>query len=331
VSHAILECLSDAVVRDLTNNLPTMIVIASSGQDPQDQVGIGGAIDQALAQGVPVILSAGNSVVAAQAGTFVPAMHGDKDGVITVGATAFNPDPPANPTLADLNPLYKNGNSDISGQVISLHAPGGGVDSGFGAASGTSFSCALVAGLAATYLSQHPAATPAEVEQALVMMSVRDTARNLNLARSACAFGAWLYRGGLGERASGPELDFEIDSDGDGDSDFWEFLGSSDPTDDGSRAKVPLDFTLNGKVATLSAWLPHPVVHQGSLLRDGCWSLPVMLEIGDDLEDWQRPPPDLITTGAVIGGLQELRFSIDLEAYSEDRCFLRFDFADPSP
>ena len=34
--------------------LPTMIVLASSGQDPLDQVGIGGALDQALVQGVTV-------------------------------------------------------------------------------------------------------------------------------------------------------------------------------------------------------------------------------------------------------------------------------------
>ena len=330
VSHAILECLSDAVVRDFSENLPTMIVLASSGQDPLDQVGIGGAIDQALAQGVPVVISAGNSLVPKQAGTFVPAMHGDKNGVITVGATAFNANPPAKPTLAQLNPLYANGNIDNSGQIISLYAPGGSVDTGFGAASGTSFSCALVAGLAATYLSQHPAATPAEVEAALVQLSVRDKTRNLNLARGACAFGAWLYREGLGDQASGPELDFENDADEDGDSDFWEFLGSSDPTDDGSRAKVPVDFTLNGKVANLSAWLPHAVVDSGSVLQDGCWSLPVTLQVGDNLVQWLEPEPDLITIGPVIDGLRELRFTLDLEAYSEDRCFLRFDFAEPA-
>lgn len=330
VSHAILECLGDAVVRDLSENLPTMIVLASSGQDPLDQVGIGGAIDQALAQGVPVVISAGNSLVPQQAGTYVPAMHGDKDGVITVGATAFNANPPANPTLAQLNPLYAHGNTDNSGQIISLHAPGGSVDTGHGAASGTSFSCALVAGLAATYLSQHPAATPAEVEAALVQTSVRDKTRNLNLARSACAFGAWLYREGLGEQASGPELDFEHDADDDGDSDFWEFLGSSDPADSGSRARVPVDFTLSGKVATLSAWLPHAVVESGSVLQDGCWSLPVTLQIGDNLQQWLEPEPDQVIIGPVSGGLQELRFLIDLEAYSEDRCFLRIDFGPPA-
>jgi hypothetical protein len=93
---------------------------------------------------------------------------------------------------------------------------------------------------------------------------------------------------------------------------------------------VPLDFTLSGKVATLSAWLPHAVVNDGSLLHDGCWSLPVTLQIGDDLEQWLEPEPDVVSTGPVVNGLQELRFVIDLEAYSEDRCFLRFDFGEPA-
>ena len=329
VSHAILECLSDAVVRDLAEDLPTLLVIASSGQDPQDQVGIGGAIDQALAQGVTVIISAGNNQVPAQAASYVPAMHGDKAGVITVGATSFEANPPVHPTLADLNPFYSGGNIDDSGQVISLYAPGGGVDTGFGSASGTSFSCALVAGLAVNHLSMNPTATPAEVEQALVAMSVHDAARDLDLARSACAFEAWLYRQGLGDVAASPVIDYTTDSDEDGDSDFWEFLGGSDPMDDGSRARVPVDFSLSGKVASLSAWLPHTVVGSTEVLSDGCWNLPVKLEIGDDLEAWLAVPPDQIMTGAVVGGLQELRFVIDLEAYSDDRCFLRFEFGPP--
>ena len=330
VSHAILECLSDAVVRDLTNELPTLLVIASSGQDPLDQVGIGGAIDQALAQGVTVIISAGNKQIPDQAGTFVPAMHGDKAGVITVGATSFAANPPANATLAQLNPLYSGGNIDNSGQIISLYAPGGGVDTGFGAASGTSFSCALVAGLAATHLSMNPAATPAEVEQALVAMSVHDDDRDIDLARSACPFEAWLYRNGLGTVAASPVIDYATDSDEDGDADLWEFLGGSDPMDDTSRARVPVDFTLSGKTASLSAWLPHTVVGNDNILSDGCWNLPVTLEIGDDLKEWLTVPPDQIMTGVVVEGLQELRFVIDLEPYADDRCFLRFDFGQPA-
>lgn len=330
VSHAILECLSDAVVRDLSSKLPTLIVIASSGMDPQDQVGIGGAVNQALAQGVTVILSAGNSQEPAQAEDFVPAMHGQLPGVITVGSTALGLNPPDDPTLAELNPLYSGGTTDHNGTVISLYAPGGGVDTGHGISSGTSFSCALVAGLAATYLSQHPNATPAEVEAALVQNSVLDPVRGIHLARSACAFRAWLFRKGLGSVASAPGLDFERDSDGDGDSDFWEFLGSSDPVDPGSRARVPVGYTFSGTVAGLSARLPDAVVREGPMLQDGCWSLPVTLQIGDDLVEWQEPPPDLISIGPRVDGLRELRFEIDLKEFYEERCFLRFEFGSPA-
>ncbi|BCX48236.1 hypothetical protein HAHE_21440 [Haloferula helveola] len=331
VNHAILESLSDAVVRDLSEVLPTMIVIASSGEDPMDQVDIGGALQQAVNQGVPVIISAGNSLDPAQASQFVPAMHGDKDGVITVGATSFNPSPSGSPTLEDLNPLYEHGNIDDSGLIISLFAPGGSVDTGFGSSSGTSFSCALVAGLVANHLTAHPQATPAEVEAALVEMSVYDADRDIHLARSACAFEAWLYRNGLGEVASEPEIDYETDSDLDGDTDIFEFLGSSDPMDSASRARVPVDFALNGSQASLSAWLPDSVVNDSAILGDGCWALPVTLELSETLAGWQTVPPDQILTGPVVNGLRELRFDIDLGPYSDDRCFLRFDFGSPGP
>ncbi|WP_193213827.1 S8 family serine peptidase [Luteolibacter marinus] len=330
VSHAILECLSDAVVRDLGEELPTLLVIASSGEDPLDQVDIGGAIDQALLQGVTVIISAGNGGPLAEAEDFVPAQHGDKNGVITVGATSFAANPAPDASLGDLNPPYSNGNVDSTHNVISLYAPGGSVDTGYGAASGTSFSCALVAGLAVNYLTFHPEATPAEVEQALVQMSVYDGVGQRHIARSACVFGAWLYRHGLGEVASGASIDFETDSDEDGDSDFFEFLGRSDPTDDRSRAQVPVDFTLAGKSASISAWLPASLPADGKILADGCWSLPVGLEIGDNLSEWLKVEPDQVVNGPVSGGLRELRFEIDLEPYFDDRCFLRFDFGLPA-
>ena len=329
VSHCIYNALTDAFARDLVEPLPTLIVIASSGMDPMDQVGIGGALDQALLQGVTVILSAGNNPEPAQAGDFVPAMHGDKDGVITVGATAFDDDPPPDPTLAELNPLYAFGNVDNSRQVVSLYAPGSLVETGYGSSSGTSFSCALVAGLAANYLTAHPDATPAQVEEALVRMSVHDPVRDIRLARSACAYEAWLYRNGLGEVASEPVPDYDTDSDGDGDPDLWEFIGSSDPDDPDSRARVPVSFDLNGTSGLIGASLPFPVVSASDQLHDGCWTIPVTLELGDDLENWQVVPPDEIDLGPVVDGLQELRFGIDLEPYSDDRCFLRFVFGPP--
>lgn len=329
VSHAILEALSDASDRNLGNPLPTVIVIASSGPDPMDQVGIGGALAQALAENVPVVISAGNG--GGDASDYVPALHGTMDGVITVGGTSLGQGPFMNPTLADLNPLYPSGNTDPSGQVISLYAPGDAVGTGFGSGSGTSFSCALVAGLAATCLSLHPAATAAEVEAALVEVAVYDPGRDLFLARSACTFAAWLYGNGLGELATCPQASYAIDSDFDGDSNFWEFLGGSDPMDSDSRALVPVGLELDGSTGFLSAWLPDTVVGQDGALADGCWTLPFDVQLSDDLDMWQTIDLNvgILTSGEVSGPLQELRFELDLEPYHSDKCFLRFDFGPP--
>ena len=131
---------------------------ASSGPDPGTPLNLESALLGALEREVPVIVSAGSVIVTRnqvldQAGQFVPAKYGVMDGIITVGATEFSDGGGNPPTLEHLNPIPPWSNTDDSKTIISLYAPGGGVDTGFGITGGTSWSCALTAGLAATYLS----------------------------------------------------------------------------------------------------------------------------------------------------------------------------------
>lgn len=321
----ILEALSHAEAQE--DDLPSMIVIASSGLDPLDGGFIGSAVEQAVLLGIPVILSAGND--AADVADYVPATFGELDGVITVGATSLGAPNGQNPSLAELNPLYQQGNTDQGGTIISLFAPGGDVSTGdYGVASGTSFSCGLVAGLAATFLSLNPEATPAQVEDALVSMSIRDHDQNINVARSVCTFTAWLYQQGLGAAAACPDGGFQDDSDDDGSSNLSEFLGGSDPNDATSRPSFRPSLELEDTFATYAISLPAALVQDNGTLHTGCRSLPVTLQASGDLLNWQNVNAQ-ITAGQILKGRRILRAVLDVEPIHQNACFLRFVFGPP--
>lgn len=321
----ILEALSHAEAQE--DDLPSIIVIASSGEDALDGGFIGAAVEQALLLDVPVILSAGND--SSDVGTYVPAMFGELDGVITVGATSLGIPNGQNPSLSELNPIYQGSNTDPGETIISLFAPGGNVSTGdYGTASGTSFSCGLVAGLAATFLSLNPNATPDEVEQALVSMSLRDDDQSINLARSVCTFTAWLYHQGLGAAASCPDGGFQDDSDADGSSNLSEFLGGSDPNNPASRPTFQPRIGLEDTFATYSVELPLALVQDDGTLHTGCRTLPVTLQASSDLENWQNVDAQ-ITAGQNLKGRRQLRAVLDVEPIHQGACYLRFVFGPP--
>lgn len=124
------------------------------------------AIDRAFADGITVVVAAGNSNV--DACTASPASN--KVSALTVGAT----------TNTDARATYSN-----FGACLDLFAPGSGIKSawhtGTGATqvlSGTSMASPHVAGIAARYLSAVPAASPSSVMSAIVSAATSNQVSN---------------------------------------------------------------------------------------------------------------------------------------------------------
>ncbi len=176
--------MTDLKIDGQLGNSP--LVINHSGGGSSDDVLLGAAIDYAIANGVVIVMAAGNE---ADAGMRFPGRYAP---VISAGATGLVGEfPPDDPTLVQwiLNDVAESDPSqhgiapysawELPGQDLDVLAPGaasvpvaglfgggiGLVDYSF--ANGTSFASPHVAGIAALMLEKNPGLTAAQIEEIL--------------------------------------------------------------------------------------------------------------------------------------------------------------------
>jgi Subtilase family len=156
LAKAVTEAVKD--YRNSKNPLPSAICIATSSSTATTSYTLQSAIESALAEGIPVIVSAGNK--GANAGNYIPSSYGSKAGVICIGA-ADNTD-----TILS---------SSNRGAAVDLLAPGKnlrtyGIDkqTRIETMTGTSPAAGLATALVLGELSAKGYRTPSQVERALL-------------------------------------------------------------------------------------------------------------------------------------------------------------------
>lgn len=154
IARATNEVILDHTGRN--DGVPALVLIAAGSTTSDFTVDpLETQLDDLVAEGIPVVISAGNQ--AQPADLFTPSRNGTQDGVICVGATATD------------NSRYFYSNH---GNAVDLFAPGEnvvtvGADGLPAVTHGTSVAGALVAATAITQLSICPELTPAGLEALL--------------------------------------------------------------------------------------------------------------------------------------------------------------------
>jgi hypothetical protein len=291
---AILEAIDDHTAQP---GFRSVICIANGSNGEAHSPLLEATIDEAVAAGMPVIVSAGNK--GANAANYIPAAYGTKDGVICVGAS--------DATNAKLS-------SSNSGPAVDLYAPGqnvrtvnaGDPHGAFAAASGTSPATALSAAAALIHLSLDPSLTPAALETLLTTTAYA--------AEPAAAAMALVQ----------VQPDPEGDSDLDGTSDLMETFFGSNPAD-GTKKPVPMAISRVSGQAQLSFNVSSDLFDPANplVLADGAtWKA----RISHNLTDWQDATGTL-TPGAPADGVIPMVFSVP---NAGGTCFMRIEVT-PAP
>lgn len=148
-----------------TPKMRSVICIATSSTDLADSYSVDDAINVALNEGIPVVLSAGN--IGQDAANILPSSNGTKNGVICVGSSDGN-----DALLSTSNsPAGFRSNFglpvDILAPGLDVRTRGQSATSPFVLMTGTSPAAALVAGSVLAELSINGSLTPAQVEAAI--------------------------------------------------------------------------------------------------------------------------------------------------------------------
>jgi hypothetical protein len=282
--------------------IPGVICLASGSMGPASSGLFEEVVEQAVAAGITVIVSAGNE--GANASNYVPSAYGTRPGVICVGASDANNQHLPSTNFGPAVDLYAPG---VNVRTLALPSPQPGV---YQAMNGSSPATALTTAAAIIELSKNPALTPAKVEQALTQRA--ETA--VTYSEPATGNAALVQ----------VEADPEGDSDGDGSADLLEAFFGSNPADPAAMPATAVLARTPGQVQlgfSMAADLFNPatpyVLGNGATWRVR-WS--------PNLTDWHDATGTLVT-GAPVGGKIPVSFQMPTAAPS---CFLRIEVK-PAP
>ncbi len=294
-SSSIIYALQQIRIHHLTaaTRLPGVVCLASSSVDAAGSSGMEDTINQVVAAGLTVVISAGNSN--AEASAYVPAAYGSKPGVICVGASAIN------------NTRFTSSNF---GSAVDVYAPGTQVRTlcysapqveKYDLMDGSSPACALTTAAALVEVSKHPSLTPAQVEE------------NLDAAAYRCA----QTPAPLVQVASPPD----VDSDGDGTADALEtFFG----TDSKNPSLKPPSLAVSASSGNLgisfkmAANLYDPA-NPYVLTNGGTWTV----QYSNDLKTWKDVPGINPVAGPASGG--KVPVSVTMPVSEGSTGFLRLN------
>lgn len=316
--------LADAIYQAIDYHLdfgdcnPGLIVIASSGASLGSPT-VSGAVGEAIAEGIPVIVSAGNAN--ADAAGFIPASSGTTSGVVCVGAStqARAKEAGSNHTTIDLSAPGE------AVRVIDFAAPNGG---GYGSFTGTSASAALAAGAAAVHLSVNPWSTPAELETALAADTYPEGGSGLSILQLPATgpafsldYDAWTAWHKLAD------VTHAGDEDGDGWNNLDEYFHGLKPTKfdpKGAQATISYD-AITGKYS-YRFHIATALLDQASLgsLRDGGSYEVTHSMTGTGF----TTAPGTLTVGSSTGLQTELLLE---NTVVDPKCFLQLDVSPASP
>lgn len=289
--------------------LPGVICLAAGSKDPATSAMMEDAVNQCVAAGLTVVVSAGNQNK--DAGLFVPSAYGTKAGVICVGASGKD------------NLKYATSNF---GPAVDLYAPGenvqtvrygdGGPKSGvYELMSGTSPACALTAAAALVELSKNPSLTPAQVEENLKAAAYAPAA-----APSAPSSSEQVVT-----KLVQVEPEPEVDSDSDGASDVLENFFATDAHDPAVRPETLAVKVAAGQLSTsfqIAAAL-FDAENPYLLTNGGTW----VMQHSTDLDTWTDAEGSLIP-GAIVDGKRIMNFSAPADTATG---FIRILVSMPAP
>lgn len=323
-SPSTASLLADAIYEAIDHHLdhsdckPGLIVISSSGASLGSAT-VSSAIDEAILEGIPVIVSAGNAN--ADAAGYIPASDGTTSGVICVGAStqARAKEAGSNHTTIDLSA------PGDAVRVVDYSDPTGG---GYGSFTGTSASAALVGAVAAAHLSINPWSTPADLETAIAGDIYLDGGSGLSILQLVPAGAAftqtyddWVAYYSLADATHAG------DDDEDGWSNYREFFHGLKPTmadPKGAQSWISYDngtneytFSFNISSVLLNA------TSLGDLLDGGSY------EVTDSSTGTSfTTAPGTIAVGSSTGAQTELSLT---NTAVDPTCLLRVEITTASP